>query len=48
MNAHRIFVEKCSEFQVEAQSLKNEFNENLSLSLRTLRRSAVIPSSARW
>ena len=37
MNAHRIFVEKCSEFQVEAQSLKNEFNENLSLSLRTLR-----------
>ena len=37
MNAHRIFVEKCSEFQVEAQSLKNEFNENLSFSLRTLR-----------
>ena len=37
MNAHRIFVEKYSQFQVEAQSLKSEFNENLSLSLRTLR-----------
>ena len=37
MNAYRIFVEKYSEFQVEAQSLRNEFNENLSLELRTLR-----------
>ena len=37
MNSHRIFVEKYSEFQVEAQSLKSEFNENLSLGLRTLR-----------
>ena len=37
MNAHRIFVEKYSQFQVEAQSLRSEFNENLSLSLRTLR-----------
>ena len=37
MNAHRIFVEKYSEYQVEARSLRNEFNENLSLSLRTLR-----------
>ncbi|MBQ9660189.1 MAG: phosphoribosylformylglycinamidine synthase [Bacteroidales bacterium] len=37
MNAHRIYVEKYSQFQVEAQSLKNEFNENLSLKLRTLR-----------
>ena len=37
MNAHRIFVEKYSEFQVEAQSLRGEFNENLSLGLRTLR-----------
>ena len=37
MKAHRIFVEKYSEFQVEAQSLRNEFNENLSLSIRTLR-----------
>ena len=37
MKAHRIFVEKYSEFQVEAQSLRSEFNENLSLSLRTLR-----------
>ena len=37
MKQHRIFVEKYSQFQVEAQSLKNEFNENLSLSIRTLR-----------
>ena len=41
MQSHRIFVEKSSEFQVEAQSLKNEFNENLSLSLRSLRLLAV-------
>lgn len=37
MKYHRIFVEKYSEFQIEAQSLKNEFNENLSLSIRALR-----------
>lgn len=37
MKAHRIFVEKYSEFQVEAESLRNEFNENLSLSIRALR-----------
>ena len=37
MKAHRIFVEKYSQFQVEAQSLRAEFNENLSLNLRTLR-----------
>ena len=37
MKSHRIFVEKYAEFQVEAQSLRNEFNENLSLNLRTLR-----------
>ena len=37
MNAHRIFVEKNPEFRVEADSLRNEFNENLSLSLRSLR-----------
>ncbi|MBQ9476807.1 MAG: phosphoribosylformylglycinamidine synthase [Bacteroidales bacterium] len=37
MNAHRIFVEKLSKFQVEAESLKKEFNENLSLDLRSLR-----------
>ena len=37
MKYHRIFVEKSSEFQVEARSLKNEFNENLSLNLHTLR-----------
>jgi len=37
MNSHRIYVEKFSQFQVEAESLKAEFNENLSLSLRSLR-----------
>lgn len=37
MKAHRIFVEKCSGFRVEADSLRGEFNENLSLSLRSLR-----------
>ena len=37
MNSKRIFVEKRPAFRVEAQSLKGEFNENLSLSLRTLR-----------
>ncbi len=37
MIAQRIFVEKCSGFRVEAESLRNEFNENLSLSLRSLR-----------
>ena len=35
--AHRIFVEKKPEFRVEAESLRNEFNENLSLSLQNLR-----------
>ena len=33
----RIFVEKYSGFQVEAESLRAELNENLSLNLRTLR-----------
>ncbi len=37
MKAQRIFVEKRPEFQVEAVSLQNEFNENLSLSIRSLR-----------
>ena len=37
MKVHRIFVEKCSGFRVEADSLRSEFNENLSLSLRSLR-----------
>ena len=37
MKAYRIFVEKFPGFQVEAESLRNEFNENLSLGLRTLR-----------
>ena len=33
----RVFVEKFSEFQVEAGSLLTELNENLSLNLRSLR-----------
>ena len=37
MDNKRIFVEKKPGFRVEAQSLLGEFNENLSLSLRTLR-----------
>ena len=34
---YRIFVEKYPEFQVEAKSLLNELNENLQLSLPSLR-----------
>ncbi len=37
MKNYRIFVEKYSEFQVEADSLRKELNENLSLSIRELR-----------
>lgn len=37
MTSNRIFVEKRSEFRVEAESLRRELNENLSLSLRSLR-----------
>lgn len=37
MEARRIFVEKKAEYRVEAESLLREFNENLSLSLKTLR-----------
>ncbi len=37
MKNHRIFVEKYPEFQVEADSLKAELNENLSLDIRELR-----------
>ena len=37
MNYHRIFAEKSPEFQVEARSLRNEFNENLCLNLVSLR-----------
>lgn len=37
MTNFRIFVEKRPAFQVEARSLMNEFNENLQLSLRSLR-----------
>ena len=37
MNSARIFVEKKPGFRVEAESLRCEFNENLSLELKTLR-----------
>ena len=37
MTNKRIFVEKRERFRVEAESLLAEFNENLSLHLRTLR-----------
>ena len=37
MENYRIFVEKYPEFQVEAKSLLNELNENLQLSLGSLR-----------
>ena len=37
MNDKRIFVEKRERFRVEASSLLSEFNENLSLDLRSLR-----------
>ncbi len=37
MTNYRIFVEKYPEFQVEARSLMSELNENLQLSLKTLR-----------
>ena len=33
----RIFVEKKPAFRVEAESLRNEFNENLSVGIRQLR-----------
>ena len=37
MNNYRIYVEKYPEFQVEARSLLSELNENLQLSLPSLR-----------
>ena len=37
MANYRIYVEKRPAFQVEAQSLKNELNENLQLNLQSLR-----------
>ena len=37
MKNYRVFVEKYPEFQVEARSLMNELNENLRLSLKSLR-----------
>ena len=37
MKNYRIYVEKYAEFQVEAESLRRELNENLSLDIRELR-----------
>ena len=37
MKNHRIFVEKYARFQVEAESLRKELNENLSLDVKELR-----------
>ncbi len=37
MKNYRIFVEKYAEFQVEAQSLQRELNENLGLNIASLR-----------
>ncbi len=37
MTSRRIFVEKKPAFRVEAESLRKEFNENLSVGLRSLR-----------
>ena len=37
MNSRRIFVEKKPAFRVEAESLRKEFNENLSVNIRSLR-----------
>ncbi|MCR5548707.1 MAG: phosphoribosylformylglycinamidine synthase [Bacteroidales bacterium] len=37
MNSYRIFVEKKTGFQVEAESLRNELNENLQLHILELR-----------
>ena len=37
MESRRIFVEKKPAFRVEAESLRNEFNENLSVGIRSLR-----------
>ena len=37
MKSRRIFVEKKPAFRVEAESLRNEFNENLAVGIRSLR-----------
>ena len=37
MGSRRIFVEKKPAFRVEAESLRKEFNENLSVDIRSLR-----------
>ena len=37
MSDYRVFVEKYPRFRVEADSLRNELNRNLSLSIKELR-----------
>ncbi len=37
MKNYRIYVEKYKEFQIEAECLRRELNQNLSLSIQTLR-----------
>ena len=37
MKNHRIYVEKYERFQVEAESLRKELNENLGLAIASLR-----------
>ena len=37
MNSYRIYVEKYTDFQIEAECLRRELNQNLSLNIKTLR-----------
>ena len=37
MSGYRVYVEKKPQFRVEAESLRDELNENLQLHLRNLR-----------
>ena len=37
MKSYRIYVEKYTEFQIEAECLRRELNQNLSLNIKTLR-----------
>ena len=37
MKNYRIYVEKYAEFRVEAEALRRELNENLSLNIESLR-----------
>ena len=37
MNNYRIYVEKDADFRIEAECLRRELNQNLSLNIKTLR-----------